>query len=92
MFIPTELTVSGVLCENSTWKYPTLYIQVDLPENYVISEVLTQGRFANGQGQEYTQAYRIHYWRDGMQQFKEYRDNIGKTVNIYYHLLFINLH
>ena len=62
-------------------------IKVDLPENYVISEVLTQGRFANGQGQEYTQAYRIHYWRDGMQQFKEYRDNIGKTVNIYFHFL-----
>lgn len=56
------------------------YLQVDLGDNYVISSVLTQGRYAGGQGQEYTQAYTIQYWRMGMSDMKEYRDSIGKTV------------
>ena len=50
--------------------------------SHVITEVLTQGRFANGEGQEYAQAYRIQYWRQGWTPgaFKDYRDNIGQTV------------
>ncbi len=57
------------------------YLEVDLGSTHVIAEVLTQGRFANGQGQEYAQAYRIHYWRPGLLEFKEYRDSMGKTVS-----------
>jgi discoidin domain receptor family protein 2 len=56
------------------------YLEVNLATTHVITEVLTQGRFANGQGQEYAQAYRIHYWRQGLLEFKEYRDSMGKTV------------
>ena len=64
---------------------------MDLGSNHVISQVLSQGRFANGQGQEYTQAYRIHYWREGMTDFKEYRDSIGKTVRrISIYTIYIN--
>ena len=57
------------------------YLEVDLGSTHVIAEVLTQGRFANGQGQEYAQAYRLHYWRQGLVEFKEYRDSVGKTVS-----------
>ena len=34
------------------------------------------------QGQEYTMAYRIMYWRPGMAAFKEYRDSVGRNVSI----------
>jgi hypothetical protein len=54
---------------------------VDLGSTHVVAEVLTQGRYAGGQGQEYAQAYRIHYWRQGLAEFKEYRDSMGKTVS-----------
>lgn len=56
------------------------YFQIDLVDTHVITEVLTQGRFANGQGQEYARAYRLHYWRKGMDGFKEYHDSLGRTI------------
>ena len=39
-------------------------------------------RYAQGQGQEYTMAYRITYWRPGMIAFKEYRDSVGRNVSM----------
>ena len=39
-------------------------------------------RYAQGQGQEYTMAFRINYWRPGMAAFKEYRDSVGRNVRI----------
>ena len=41
------------------------------------------------QGQEYTMAYRIMYWRPGMAAFKEYRDSVGRNVSILfiYHII-----
>jgi len=56
------------------------WIQVNLTAVRIISAVLTQGRFAGGQGQEYAQAYRLHYWRRGLADWKEYRDSLGRTV------------
>ena len=58
-----------------------VFFQIDLEEDHVITSVMTQGRYASGQGQEYAQAYRIMYWRQGMNTFKEYRDSIGNTVS-----------
>ena len=47
---------------------------------WVISSISSQGRYAGGQGQEYVMAYRVMYWRQGMDTFKEYRDSIGRNV------------
>ena len=44
-------------------------------------EVMTQGRFGNGRGVEFTEAYKLHYWRPGMTDFIEYHDTIGRSVS-----------
>ena len=38
---------------------------------FVVTSVLTQGRFGNGRGQEYAEAFKIKYWRPGMTNFKD---------------------
>ncbi len=57
------------------------WIEVDLGGMHVITGALTQGRFGNGRGVEYTEAYKLHYWRPGMTDFVEYQDSMGKTVS-----------
>ncbi len=57
------------------------YLEIDLGRLAVITEVLTQGRFAKGRGQEYAEAYTLHYWRPGMAEFKAYRDSMGRAVS-----------
>ena len=47
---------------------------------HVVTGVKTQGRFGNGRGAEFTEAYKLHYWRPGMTDFIEYRDSLGRTV------------
>ena len=38
-------------------------------------------RYAQGQGQEYTMAFQVYYWREGMMAFREYRDSMGRNVS-----------
>ena len=57
------------------------WIEVDLGSMHVITSVLTQGRFGNGRGVEFTEAYKLHYWRPSMTDYVEYHDAIGRTVN-----------
>jgi discoidin domain receptor family protein 2 len=59
----------------------TEYLEVDLGSMHVISKTLTQGRFGNGRGQEYAEAYKIQYWRPGMVNFIDYRDSLGRMVS-----------
>ncbi len=47
---------------------------------HVVTAVLTQGRFGNGRGAEYTEAYKLDYWRPGMTDFIQYHDSIGRTI------------
>ena len=56
------------------------WLGLNTSSTFVISSVRSQGRYAEGQGQEYAKAYRILYWREGMTRFKEYRDSIGRNV------------
>jgi len=53
---------------------------MNLTTNHVINTLETQGRYANGSGQEYATAYRVLYWRDGLQRFREYRDSLGRVI------------
>ena len=55
-----------------------------MTSSHVISVLETQGRYANGQGQEYAMAYRVLYWREGMHKFREYRDSLGRMVRLWY--------
>ena len=56
------------------------WLGLNASTTFVISSIRSQGRYAEGQGQEYAKAYRIFYWREGMERFKEYRDSIGRNV------------
>ena len=56
------------------------WLGMNMTSSHVISVLETQGRYANGQGQEYAMAYRVLYWREGMHKFREYRDSLGRMV------------
>ena len=58
------------------------WLGMNLTTSHVISMLETQGRYANGQGQEYAMAYRVLYWREGLTKFKEYRDSLGRMVRL----------
>lgn len=57
------------------------YLQIDLLQPHVITAVRTQGRFGRGQGQEYTEAYVIEYWRPGM-KWTRWKSAQGKEVSV----------
>ncbi|XP_059092782.1 discoidin domain-containing receptor 2-like isoform X2 [Tigriopus californicus] len=73
----------GAWCPSQTVSKETVqeeFIEVDLGSMFVITETMTQGRFGKGRGQEYAEAYTIQYWRPGMMDFKDYRDNMGRAI------------
>jgi hypothetical protein len=53
------------------------FLEVDLLQEHTITGVLTQGRFAGGQGQEYAEYFTLQYWREGMETFANYVDVEG---------------
>ena len=63
------------------------WIQVDLGKMHVVTGVKTQGRFGNGRGAEYTEAYKLHYWRPGMTDFIKYslgtKITTGKPLSLW---------
>ncbi|CAG0883387.1 unnamed protein product [Cyprideis torosa] len=46
----------------------------------VIRAVETQGRFGNGEGIEYSEEYRLQYWRPGFQEWRTYKDRDQKEI------------
>ena len=60
---------------------PKEWLEVDLRQVHVVTAVETQGRFGNGQGQEYTEAYHIEYWRPKLGKWKRYRNMKGEEVS-----------
>lgn len=57
------------------------YLQIDLLQVHVITAIRTQGRFGKGQGQEYTEAYVIEYWRPGFTKWYRWKNIQGKEVS-----------
>ena len=43
------------------------WLELDLLSPHLVTAVLTQGRFGNGHGKEFAQAYLVEYWRPGME-------------------------
>ena len=57
------------------------YLQVDLLQTHVVTAIRTQGRFGKGQGQEYTEAYVLEYWRPGFTKWQRWKNTQGKEVS-----------
>lgn len=57
------------------------YLQIDLLQMHVITAVKTQGRFGKGQGQEYSEAYVLEYWRPGFSKWVRWKNTQGKEVS-----------
>lgn len=48
--------------------------------NHLITWTETQGRFGNGQGQEYAEAFLVEYWRDMLKEWVIYKNFKGQKV------------
>lgn len=59
---------------------PEEWIQIDLKTVHMITATETQGRFGNGQGIEYAEAYMLEYWRPRMSKWIRYHDAKGEEV------------
>lgn len=70
--------MAQVTTESSEW------LQVDLPGVHVLTAVGTQGRFGNGQGQEFAEAYVLEYWRPRLNKWLRYRSADGQEVTHHY--------
>ena len=56
------------------------WLQVDFRGMHVISAIETQGRFGNGQGKEFTEQYRVEYWRPEFTAWKKFKPE-GREVS-----------
>jgi len=56
------------------------HFQIDLHTVHLITATETQGRFGNGQGREFAEAYVISYWRPELLKWVRYRDHTGNEV------------
>ncbi|XP_026318055.1 discoidin domain-containing receptor 2-like [Hyposmocoma kahamanoa] len=65
---------SQITTESTEW------LEIDLHSVHVITGTGTQGRFGNGQGQEYAEAYVLEYWRPKLNKWVRYRFADGKEV------------
>lgn len=65
---------SQITTESTEW------LEIDLHSVHVITGTGTQGRFGNGQGQEYAEAYVLEYWRPKLNKWVRYRSIDGHEV------------
>ncbi|XP_074100892.1 discoidin domain-containing receptor 2-like isoform X2 [Cotesia typhae] len=54
------------------------YLEIDLTMNHLITWTETQGRFGNGQGQEYAEAFFLEYWRNS--KWYQYKTLSGDKI------------
>ncbi|XP_071444352.1 discoidin domain-containing receptor 2-like [Hetaerina americana] len=71
----------GAWCpKQQVTKEPKEWLEIDLHSVHVLTAAETQGRFGNGQGQEYAEAYLLEYWRPRLGKWVRYRDIKGEEV------------
>jgi len=56
-------------------------LEIDLHTVHTITATGTQGRFGNGQGVEFSEAYMLEYWRPKLGKWVRYRNFRGEEVN-----------
>lgn len=54
------------------------YLEVNLHDLHVITGTKTQGRFGNGQGQEYAEEFMLDYWRPGFNKWMRWKSRDKK--------------
>lgn len=59
---------------------PREWLEIDLHTVHTITATGTQGRFGNGQGVEYSEAYMLEYWRPKLGKWVRYRNFRGEEV------------
>lgn len=59
---------------------PKEWLEIDLHNVYLLTGTSTQGRFGNGQGVEFAEAYILEYWRPKLGKWFRYRDTKGQEV------------
>jgi discoidin domain receptor family protein 2 len=59
---------------------PEEWIQIDLKTVHMITATGTQGRFGNGVGIEYAEAYMLEYWRPRLSKWIRYHNSKGEEV------------
>lgn len=57
------------------------FLEIDFSTVSVISGIATQGRYGNGRGQEYAEAFRLEYWRPELSLWHPYRRWDGNEVS-----------
>lgn len=71
----------GAWCpQNQATQEPNEWIQIDLKSTHMITAAGTQGRFGNGQGAEFAEAYTLDYWRPKLNKWIQYRAQNGEEV------------
>ncbi|KAJ2954053.1 hypothetical protein O0L34_g2266 [Tuta absoluta] len=65
---------SQITTESTEW------LEIDLHSVHVITGTGSQGRFGNGQGQEYAEAYVLEYWRPKLGKWVRYRAADGQEI------------
>ena len=58
------------------------WLQIDLGREQVVVGVITQGRYAGGQGQEFAEFVKILVWGDEVEEWIEVRDKKTGSVDI----------
>ncbi|XP_060809572.1 discoidin domain-containing receptor 2 isoform X2 [Amyelois transitella] len=58
----------------------TEWLEIDLHSVHVITGTGTQGRFGNGQGAEYAEAYVLEYWRPKLGKWVRYSSADGQEI------------
>ncbi|XP_053972079.1 discoidin domain-containing receptor 2-like [Hylaeus volcanicus] len=73
--------LGGAWCpKNQITQEAREWLEIDLHTVHLITGTATQGRFGNGLGVEYAEAYLLEYWRPRLGKWVRYRDIKGKEV------------
>uniref|UniRef100_T1J7A6 Protein kinase domain-containing protein n=1 Tax=Strigamia maritima TaxID=126957 RepID=T1J7A6_STRMM len=56
------------------------FLEINLHTLRVITMVETQGRFGNGQGQEFAEHYMLEYWRPGLTTWNRFKNRKAEEV------------
>lgn len=87
--IRTEVDGGAWCPENQADPETKEWIEIDLHSVHLITATETQGRFGNGQGVEYTEAYKLEYFRPRLGKWTRYRtsesneDVLKGNINTY---------
>lgn len=57
------------------------WLEIELHSVHVLTGAGTMGRFGNGQGAEYAEAYMLEYWRPKLAKWVRYRTADGQEVS-----------